>query len=496
MKNRVKMASISIMMAVMVGCGSSDKSTNEAVENTSNSGAEISSNINIEKKPIQDLGEPIFSTTEPVEINAANGTTIYYTIDGSIPTRNSTSYISPIDISKTTTFKAIAIDNNERILGRIITKTYFKNYTTTLPVISLSTDSKNLFDTNIGIYTNFNEEWKIPLYIEYFNNNLNKQFSAGLTMKIAGEASRADYKKSFSCEFDKTQGYKSLKKETYQLYPNKDLNKIKGFKIRAGNHGYEIGDLLAGVIVEDGKLNVDYQAYRTVQMFMNGEYWGVYNIRERKGDDYIVSNYPDVDKKKLDLINNHSAVIKAGTYDDYKALDTLAKTYDNYKEVSKIVDEDSLIDYMIVMIYSGNQDWLWSNSRAWKRKEVGAKWRWILDDLDEGFNATALNANNFDEINSRKSTLVKAFFTLLANDASNKKFNDRFNSLLDTVLSPAQMEAKVNRIIDERKEYITQPSRWQISQNSFDSYVTDLKEFASKRAGIVRSQLNAFNPKF
>ena len=96
----------------------------------------------------------------------------------------------------------------------------------------------------------------------------------------------------------------------------------------------------------------------------------------------------------------------------------------------------------------------------------------------------------------KQSILVKSFLTLMNNDSFKKRFDDRFNSLLDTLLSSAQMQDRIDRIIDERKDEITKPSKWQVNQVAFDTYVSNLKEFATQRAEIVRAQLDAFDPTF
>ncbi len=439
--------------------------------------------------------EPLLSVTAPVTITATGASTIYYTTDGSMPTTHSSRYSGAINISETKVIRASALENG-KFLSKPVSKTYFSTtHTSTLPIVSLATDEKYLFDSSIGIHTNYEKEWKRPVHIEYFDKDHSEKFATSLEFAISGQSSRAHPKKSFEFEFDKDYGMKSLESTSYQLYLSKNLAKIKDFKIRSGNHGYGIGDLLAGVIVKDGNLSVDYQAYRTVEMFMNGEYWGVYNIREKKGVDYLVSNYPALNEDKLDLINNNGSFAKHGDYTDYAILRDLARDYTHYNEVLALIDETSFIDYMCVMIYSGNRDWIWANSRAWKEDIVSPKWRWMLDDVDEGFDKNAINNNNFTmlQLPTHRSALANTFITLMKNATFKAKFDARFTALLDTLFSSATMQTRIDKIIDERKDEITK-GRWGISQSTFDDYVSGLRDFATQRAAIVKTQLEAFIP--
>jgi hypothetical protein len=458
------------------------------------------------QKPTFSLDGGFYFTTQTVTLSATNGATVYYTTDGSIPTENSLTK-QPIKIDKSIVIRAKSLEDG-KFMSEMETQSYMIDFNSTLPVVSLSTDPKFLYDEMIGIYItgkngiplrtcnkndttrhNYAQDWERPVYIALYDDNKVQKFSDELLFEISGQCSRHNSKKSFGFEFDKKYGNRSLKKDDYKLYEMKDLEEIKDFKIRAGNNGYEIADILAAALVVDGNLSIDYQAYRAVNMFMNGEYWGVYNIREKKGDEYLVSNYSDVDEDKLDIINNSTGIAKAGDKKDYLLLERAANDKDIQK-VKSMIDIDSFIDYMSLMIYSGNQDWIWSNSRAWKRKEVGAQWRWMLDDLDQGFKSSVTDVNSFKTIENKRSTLVKSFFLLLEDMTFKKAFKDRFNLLLDTLFSPANMRKQIDKILDERKEYIVQ-GKWKISQSTLDQYIQSLYDFADRRSGVVKTQLDA-----
>jgi hypothetical protein len=316
-------------------------------------------------------------------------------------------------------------------------------------------------------------------------------------------------------QLDSKYGTKSV---TYKLYDDKKEMKIKDFKIRPGNKGYEIGDVLATALSTN--LHVDYQAYKAVRVFINGEYWGLYNLRERKGSDYIKSNYPNVDDKKLDIIKNSAKggstpgltqdLIKEGNIEAYKHLEEVANKngQNNYAEFEKLVDIDNLMDYLIVMIYSGNEDWSYSNSRAWREQKEGAKWRWMLDDSDEGFQEYVLNENllgGYGVLNTNHE--FHAFLqNILNNPAAKEKFINRFNELLTSNLSPANVKTQIDKILQQREATLLIEDKGELGKKWFGELNADgniysdlagsyrdhkrrLHDFAEKRTGIVKGQL-------
>ncbi len=453
-------------------------------------------------------------------------TAIYYTLDGSLPTKQSTLYQQAITLDKTSVVRAITVAKG-KFSSKPVSHTYFIGHTTTLPVISLITDDKNLNDDTIGIYTdgtngipltqcditetvpvNFANEWYRPVDIEYLNPTTGmSEFRISADLGISGQCSRKYEKKSFEVELDSKYGTKYL---THKLYKDKDLTSIKDFKLRTGNEEFEITDILSASIVSTGQLNIDYQAFQTVQMFMNGEYWGVYNLREKKGGDYLKSNYADISKKKIDIIKN-ADIVKRGDRKDYDELRNYLRNLDlkliqatDYQYVTDRVDENSFIDYVSFMIYNGNFDWVYSNQRTWKEKKVGAKWRWILDDVDYGFRAfkddgvtSNLATNNFTALMSSQSgtLLTQLFQSLMTNTIFKQKFKTRFNQLLadNGVLSPVAINLLVDKIDIERKDFIFE-GKFATSQVAYTKHIQDVKSFVTARSAIVKTQLAVFIP--
>ena len=165
-----------------------------------------------------------------------------------------------------------------------------------------------------------------------------------------------------------------------------------------------------------------------------------------------------------------------------------------------MLDEDNFIDYMCLMIYSGNFDWIGGNHRSWKEKKSGAKWRFMLDDLDLGFQANSKYAdrvlynNSFEMITSKSGVIMTdLFIALLKNSTFENKFRNRFNDLLNTLFSPTNVNSLVEKLADEKKEYMyLEDNKWVKGLIFFNSYLDDLKTFTQLRRDLVKTHLDNF----
>ena len=129
-------------------------------------------------------------------------------------------------------------------------------------------------------------------------------------------------------------------------------------------------------------LDIDVMDSRPCVVYINGEYWGLYNIREKVNEDYLASHY-GVDPKKVDILVWNGFAL-AGSNEAYKALIEYVETHDMqnqeyYEYVTSQIDIDNFIDYLIVESYFGNTDL--GNIKFW-RDQNGGKWRWVLYDMD------------------------------------------------------------------------------------------------------------------
>jgi hypothetical protein len=255
---------------------------------------------------------------------------------------------------------------------------------------------------------------------------------------------------------------------------------------------------------------VDVQAYRPAVIYLNGEYWGIQNIREKINEHYIASHF-EVDPDNIDLLENRNGVIR-GDAQDYDALFAFIEnnnlaTSANYAYVTTKIDIENFIDYQVAEIYFNNTDWPGNNLKFWRERSDSGHWRWIMFDTDFGFglyDASAYQNNTLafatatdgpDWPNPPWSTLFLR--KLLENETFRRKFINRFADFLNTRFLPSNIYAQIdsiqNLIADEMPRHY---ERWKDSYywGSLDGWYNQievLKTFARLRPSKVIEHLQA-----
>jgi hypothetical protein len=480
-------------------------------------------------KPIYSASGGFYNATQNIILSAENGAAIYYTTDGSFPTLQSAVYQDAIEIDQTTVIRARALENG-KLLSEANTQTYLINENTTLPVVSISTDNRYLFDNQVGIYTigtngaptpgcaagaqvaNFYQDWKRPANIEYFDDNKNLGFSQEFDMKISGSCSRVLAQKSLSIKADSKYGEKSL---NYKLFPHKDITKFKGFKIKSAGQDWEgtmLRDAFMQQVIKDS-MDVDYQDYRACIVFLNGQYWGIHNIREKKNEDFIAENHPEIDPDKVDILKDNAGV-NEGSSDKYNEMITYITDHDlsnddNYNEVVSKMDIENYIDYIIAETYFANSDWPYTNIRFY-RDQNGGKWRWILEDLDIALGGPwdgnidinmfemLTETENIDYRNPLWSTFL--FRSLLENGGFKSRFKQKYTNFLDNTFETNRVLNILNPMVSNISDEMTRhTNRWKDhseniykSKSDWEDNVNHLRTIINGRNQIVRDELIAF----
>jgi len=428
------------------------------------------------------------------------GGSIYYTTNGAEPdTTSGIKYTEEIAIDSTCIIRARIIKKNT-VPGKIGTQTYFINESSTLPVVSLTADPKDLWDKSKGIYHKYKKRgWERPGNVEYFD--LNKEgvhfsaFKNEISMRIAGKTSRRQPKKSFSLFTKDSYGYPRI---NYKIFDDKPISSFGSIWLRAdATSGRNVPELWVGERFKNELLyevnkemgsTVDMQAYQPVQLFLNGEYWGLYNLMERKGADFIENNhgYNDVDI----ITGEYEQLVsgKARWYDSltfYISLNDI--TQDSvYAEVSKKMCIENYIDYWIYEVYSSAHDNR-VNIRYWRPKGKNQKWRWISYDQDSW--------HRYDE-NTLKRHLKKEPVFLFNRLMKNKTFRVLWANRMCDYLNSTLSEDNAIRLIDEitgriEKEVPREKERWQDTMLYVpkNMRIDWFKEYAVQRPCQIRDHI-------
>ncbi|NUO81182.1 CotH kinase family protein [candidate division KSB1 bacterium] len=458
------------------------------------------------------------SVTVALETNAGNGE-IRYTRNGNEPKKSSALYRAPLTLNQNTIVRARVFVADSAV-SAIATATYLVNDDPRLPILSLVTAPANLWDAAIGIYTNYLREgrdWERPGHIALIEDGITK-FSTPIGVRIHGGSSRETDKKNFRVYFRSDYGQSTLH---YRLFPQKKVDRFETLVLYAPSGDQPTGDskftLIDDALSHSLWLEIDglISAFRPVSLYLNGEYWGIYWLREHVNEDYVVSNFgiTDMDLHRVTGETGDSPVpeVRAGdtvfwneTFSFFeKNRMTSSGNYELAK--SKYVHLENFLDYNIINIYGGNWDWPHNNvDRFHDRLGEDTRWRWIMWDVGAAWNhippdhptlewatrdRVRTDIKEFDSEGRLWSTLMLR--KLLENEAFHHLFLNRFADLMNTTLSGENIQEHITMLAEWiRPEMNREMARWGVQDLSqWDRNVQNVRSFVWQREGYQLQQL-------
>ena len=471
------------------------------------------------------LGEPVFSEKGRVVIDsqkfrlkitlpedAPEGTVIRYTTDGSEPTAQSPVF-SPFFIAESTVVRAKLFCD-----GWLSPRSSCQSYIffptdrdLTLPVISIMTNSEYLNDSKIGTYSdatytdgkkNYEHDWRRPINIEMFETS-DKQsvFNQLGEMRICGGATRGNARKSLAIYANKRFGEKRL---NYEFFPDQKpgLKDFKSIMLRNAGNDFDYLYMRDAIIQRTmaQHVDLDWQAWRPAIVYINGEYKGMLNIRERSNEDNIYTNYDGLED--IDMIENDWE-LKEGTKDHYNAFKDFYNEHGHtLAEYAEWMDWEEYINLMVENLYFNNQDFPGNNIVIWRPREEGGKWRWITKDTDFGLGLYSsqpdyntikwINDNNYDNNRNWGNTWeATRLFRRLMEDADFKReFMDRAAIYMGDFLNEKGVRAIWDNMYDMIKtEY---PYHRELINRWWPNYNDELnsaRNWLSKRTNYFYNQL-------
>ena len=374
-------------------------------------------------KAKQILGAPVFSVpgrvvnygqkSVSVELSlpegAPEGAYITYTTDGSEPTATGKKYTEAFHITKSTAIRAKVFC--EGWLSPLSTaQSYiFHARRMTVPIFSIQTDDRYLNDKEIGLFANNNNkedkklhDWRRPVNVEFFPvEGESSAINQPGETRIQGGQSRANALKSMvfyaNKRFDPDH-----KRYSYEFFPDQKpgVTEFKSFSLRDG--GNDFGDLyFRDLIIQrtmGPNVDLDWQAGHTAVLYINGEYMGMLNIRERSNEDNIYSNYDgleDVDEIEIahEKENNQDLFIeelKEGDDVFYQAFkEFYSQKGHTLAEYEEWMDVSEYLNIMVMNLFYGNIDFPGNNIVFWRpnddaKVDLPKRWRFIVKDTDFG----------------------------------------------------------------------------------------------------------------
>lgn len=384
------------------------------------------------------------------------GAVVRYTVDGSTPSEASPEWTGILSLSKGVNVVRARAFLLGKLPSETRTQTYLIGVNRSVPVVSLSTDEKYLFDTKTGILVpgngktaNYYRDWEYPINVEYFSAAHEQQINQMATFRVTGATSRTYGQKAISL-FARS----ALSEKLFYFNP---------FENREGYEGYKALTLRAGgtesfkTRFKDAMLTrlangtgLFYQESVTCVVYLNGKYWGQYNLRERINKDSLAVFEGITDEKTIEgaTIVKSRGEVQQGSLDEWNELIKYMKKNSlkdeaNLNYVMERLDVDSYLTMVAFEVITGNGDI--GNQRFYKFP--GGKFKFVLYDLDAAMQNTKRTPfSYFLKSITAKNTLFyhEPFAALMKNDQMKDKFLTICGNLLAEKFVWADLSAQID----------------------------------------------------
>lgn len=446
---------------------------------------------------------------------------IYYTLNGTVPTLKSDRWRGSLNITKNTVLILRRL-SKFKLPSELTYRSILFKTASNLPKFSLITNPAFLKNDTIGIYcegkngfyrytnkkyANYNNKWKRAVQVQFFKKD-SMIYSDKLTMKVSGKV---------NCVFP-------LKSLLLKPLEGKEINhpffnqkkELTSILLRNGGNDFKYTLMRDGLssLIANSWSEVETQFYQPCELFMNGEFYGVINLREKAKVNYIKSltGLNPNEFTLLEYVINLKSI--NGSKRNFEELINDIKTKAiNYQEIETKIDIKALIQYYILEFYFANIDWPFNNHKFWKSKN--GKWRWILEDCDGGFNLKKdylkdnpeiansdfkpLNTNNLFSLhlNKEPSEMINPEgYQLFRSLFEYEKFKTNFFNSLSIVGKTHLKAEKVIPILDSLQELL-KPSipkhleKWSPTKTLKDwgKSVDIIREFIFSRNKTLSSQI-------
>lgn len=433
------------------------------------------------------------------------------------------------EIPKAVVIRAAAMDESGQFQSGVATHTYFVGKKHELPVISIATDPDHFFSEESGIYVpgvhydpveeeespgttgNFYErgpDWERPIHMEFFEADGTLGFSQGAGARIHGAFTRRFPQKTLRIYARNDYGDNRI---NYPLFGEGGGDEFRRFLLRQSGNDWGRTMFADGFMQSlIAHTDVETQNFRPAVVFLNGEYWGIHNIRERYDQQYFEMKY-GVHPSDLVIMERNSVLDYGDPGDEVlytEMLDFVVEEdmsiSENYEQVKLQMDVENYITYQLAQIYFRNTDWPQNNIRYWRVKgelapdapaPYDGRWRWLLYDTDQGYayyGDEAYLHNTLEHAVREDHWSTRLFRGLLENEEFRLAFINGMADHLNTTF----VEERVLGFIDERQAEIEAEMRrhvvrWQYPRSIGDWHrrVNHLREFAELRPEEVRKHM-------
>lgn len=394
---------------------------------------------------------------------------IYYTTDGSLPNTDSPRYTGPIELSSTTIIRAAALEEG-CLMSRTATFSYFIDEGHSLPVLSLVVDDRQGFDS---MYSLGRKGLDIPANLALYDGETG--FSRACDVSMKGWTSLSLPKKSMGVSFKGRYGGPL----DCDVFGN-GVAEYSSLSIRGGqDYTFSIfrNELFQELCLQMSDKALTQES-KFCALYINGEYWGLYCLKEDFSRQYYAS-HAEVSPESVTMLRTPAAMNTDFFTDvvQYCWNNSLVPE-ENYQHISEQIDIDSFIDWFIIEGYSANTD-LQGNVRLFRSTENGNKWAFALYDLDWAFHYSGSDYTVImEEVGNAGNQLPPLAQRLAANPEFRDRLLRRFAELNATVLSNENVLAEIDRLQALIEDEVPRDrERWGLSTESWYVWVDRLRSF-------------------
>lgn len=420
--------------------------------------------------------------SEEVTVTLEGEGTIYYTTTGLRPTVYSRVYSEPITVNDVTTIRAFCVKDGRR--SPISNFAYVIGKEHDLPVLVVSLPEDSIWGPE-GLHTDVKADYEHEAVMTLFEDGEEK-FSVPFGLCLHGNDSRLGSKKNYQVRFRAQYGAGKL---NYRVFDTRDIDEFNSLLLKGGSEDWGaamLRDEIATSLV-DGTTELYTQAKKPVVLYLAGQYWGIYHIRERLSSDYVAKHL-NVPEESVDLLYSGDGYVQEGSDEDFYALKRYVATHDmstneNYAYLCEQIDVTSLIDWFVCRSYLGDTDT--ANIRRFRSVEGDGKWRWIFFDLDWSFYEGGGDkpvSTILEDVNGEKR-LIQG---VLASEAGRDAFFKRYAYLMRTILNEEYINAHMDEIIEPLLSEMPQDrERWKRTMSAWEGRIEELREFPIGREKVV-----------
>ncbi len=439
----------------------------------------------MKRLPAPEINEDsqIFSKMFRIQVtNIPEGAKLRYTMDGSTPslTNGLTSTTGAFTVTRNKVYR-FAFFMDGWLMSPVVTRSYIvKDKEFDLPVMSVNMENDYLYSAEMGIFVrgvngraglgqstpcNWNMDWDRPCNFELLDAEGKPLINQEAEMRRCGGWSRGSTPYSF-----KIHAAKIFEGDNYFHYPifkNKPFLKHKMLQIRNGGNDtqYRVMDAFLQEIIQTSGMDVDGQAYQPVAHYINGNYYGVINIREPNNKQFIYANY-GLEDHEIDLyeVNADSALYQMyGTPEALNRWYALSKNAEDelvYDSICQLADIDEFCNYMACQMWLGNWDWPKNNLKFWRPRTENGRFRFIMYDMDGSLSTTNpfndfANLQNYTYHNlydceidriTQENWVVTIFLNLLKSEKFRRQFIDTYCLVAGSVFESSRVETIINQL--------------------------------------------------